>query len=95
MIDFVPPMMSMTYDPRRETARFVWRNMAFAFAVFQPVEAQNEMAAAHSFEARPARALGREGLGGQRPGNRAASHWNSSKPTRKWRRRFALAGDEG
>jgi hypothetical protein len=27
-------MISRTYDPRRETARFVRRKIAFAFAVF-------------------------------------------------------------
>ena len=31
-------MISMTYDPRRETLRFVWRNIPFVFAAFEPRE---------------------------------------------------------
>jgi hypothetical protein len=29
-------MISTAYDQRRETVRFVWRNVPFAFAVFGP-----------------------------------------------------------
>src|SRR5580704_8844469 len=29
-------MIPMTYDPTRETFRFAWRKIAFAFAVFWP-----------------------------------------------------------
>jgi hypothetical protein len=34
MVHFVPPMISRTYDQRRETARFARRKEAFAFAGF-------------------------------------------------------------
>jgi hypothetical protein len=38
---FRAPMMSMTYAPRGETFRFVWRKIRFAFAVSDPVDARN------------------------------------------------------
>jgi hypothetical protein len=31
---FRAPMISTAYEPHRETARFVWRKIAFAFACF-------------------------------------------------------------
>ena len=40
-------MISMTYDRRRETARFVWRNIPFAFAVFGLRRRPNATAASH------------------------------------------------
>ena len=36
-------MISMAYDPCRETVRFVWRKIRFVFAVLDLVEVQNEM----------------------------------------------------
>jgi hypothetical protein len=41
ILDFVPPMISMTYDQRREAFRFVWRKIPFVFAVFGPLDARN------------------------------------------------------
>jgi hypothetical protein len=38
----------MTYDQRRETARFVWRKIRFAFTVLDRVDAQNDGPAARS-----------------------------------------------
>jgi hypothetical protein len=34
MVHFAPPMISRTYDPRRETARFARRKEAFRFCRF-------------------------------------------------------------
>jgi hypothetical protein len=38
-------MISRTYDARRETARFVWRTIEFAFGFFRLVVAQKRKGA--------------------------------------------------
>jgi hypothetical protein len=90
MAHFVPIMISTAYGQRRETARFARRKNPFAFAGF-------------SASSRP-KTQGSEingGFGGARGGRSAtrrlgtgaASRWNRSKRTRKWRRLLQPLGE--
>src|SRR6516225_7251137 len=82
-------------QPARETARFARRKESFVFPVFRVVEGQNAR------ERNQRRIRGSRGgrSARQRLGNGAASRWNRSKWTRKWRagsnRASALARDLG
>jgi hypothetical protein len=85
MIHFASPMISMTYGKRRETVRFARRKEC---RFFRLVEGQN---AGERNQRRIRRARGGR-CASQRLGNGAASRWNRSKRTRKWRRRLQQLG---
>ena len=55
-------MISMTYAPRGETIRFVWRNIRFASPVLGYIAVRNEMERVAVAELRASRIVGRSVL---------------------------------
>jgi hypothetical protein len=86
---FRAPMISRTCGQRRETARFAWRKSPFVFPVFSarrgPKRKDREINGGFR-GSRGGSGLARRTCAARRLGNGAASRWNRSKRTRKWRR---------